>query len=517
MSVVVVSDILRENLATQPEADAIVLDGGGCTWAQLYRRACKVANGLVDAGVGVGDRIAFLDKNSIEYFEVLFGATLVNAVLVAVNWRLAPPEIEYIINDADAGVLVVHSDFAEQLAAFAPNLTTVTTILVIGDAGKLRSYEEWVESQVDTDPHGDGGPDDVALQLYTSGTTGLPKGAQLTNQNFNALLTAAASWDMDTSSVSIAAMPLFHIGGSGWSLFGMAKGAKTVLLRELDPSKLLELITEEKATHAFFVPAVLQFLLLMPQDGIDLSSMKLIVYGASPITQEILVKSMEQFGCEYMQVYGLTETTGAVTQLEPSDHDASGAKAHLLRAAGKPLPGVEIKIVDTDTGDEVGDGVVGEVWIKSPTNMIGYWKMPDATAEALPGGGWFCTGDAGFMDDGYLFLHDRVKDMIISGGENVYPAEIENVLMSHDAVADAAVIGVPSQKWGETPKAIIVAAPGATVDAAELIGYCKERLAGFKCPTSVDLVESIARNPSGKILKRELRAPYWEGHERAVN
>ena len=495
----------------------IRLDDEARTWGQMRDRAAQVANALVQAGVQPQDRIAYIDKNAMEYFELLFGGTMINAVLVAVNWRLAAPEMAYIVNDAEAKVLVVDEFFAEQLSAMIEEgLEHNPQIIVIGAAGDHRSYADWVDGQSTVDPAVEPKPGDVCLQMYTSGTTGLPKGAQLTNANFTALVDAAASWAMSDDSVNLCAMPLFHIGGAGWALFGMAKGASTILVRDLDPGTALQLIEDRKISHAFLVPAVLQFLQLMPRDGIDLSSMKLIAYGASPITEEVLVGSMEMFGCDFVQVYGLTETTGAVTQLMPEDHDPGGPRQHLLRSAGAPLPGVTLKIVDADTGESLPDGEVGEVWIHSPANMLGYWRLPEATEKALPGGGWFCSGDAGYLEDGYLFIHDRVKDMIISGGENIYPAEIENVMMSHDAVGDVAVIGVPSEKWGETPKAVVILAPDQTVSAEELIAHCKTRLAGFKCPTSVDMVTEIPRNPTGKILKRELRAPYWEGRDRQV-
>ena len=232
---------------------------------------------------------------------------------------------------------------------------------------------------------------------------------------------------------------------------------------------------------------------------------------------------MKVFGCGFVQVYGLTETAGAITSLPPEDHDPGGPRAHLLRAAGKPWGDVEIRIVDAETRQDLAEGEVGEIWCSTAQNMKGYWRNESATKEVYPEGrdgagiGYFRTGDAGYMKDGYLFIHDRVKDMIVSGGENVYPAEIENVLMGHPAVADAAVIGVPSEKWGETVTAIVVDAPDSIAGDAELIAYCRERLAHFKCPSSIDRLEALPRNPSGKILKTELREPYWKGQTRRVN
>jgi long-chain acyl-CoA synthetase len=518
MSVSSVVDIIRQNVANQPpDKIAVELPGQSSTWPELHARAGQISAALTEAGVGSQDRVALIDKNAIEYFELLFGAGMLDAVLVAVNWRLAAEEMRYIVNDSDAKVLVVHEEFAEQLAAMvASGLDHNPKIIVIGAAGEHTSWNDWLEGRPTDDPGGEGGPEAVALQLYTSGTTGLPKGAQLTNHNFTSLLASAESWGMDDNAVNLAAMPLFHIGGSGWALYGMSNGAITILMRELDPNGALEMLQDKGVTHAFLVPAVLQFLQLMPHDHIDLSKMQLMAYGASPITEEVLVGSMEMFGCDFIQVYGLTETTGAVTQLFPEDHDPGGEKAHLLRSAGQPLPGVQLKIVDEDTLESLPDGEVGEIWIQADSNMVGYWKLPEATAEALPGDRWFRSGDAGYLKDGYLFIHDRVKDMIVSGGENVYPAEIENVLMKHAAVADAAVIGVPDEKWGETPKALVVKAPDTDPDPKEIIAFCKESLAGFKCPTSVDFVDALPRNPSGKILKKDLRAPFWADHDRNV-
>jgi long-chain acyl-CoA synthetase len=267
------------------------------------------------------------------------------------------------------------------------------------------------------------------------------------------------------------------------------------------------------------VPAALQFMLMVPGvEDADFSSLEIMVYGASPISDEVLVKSLEVFQCKFWQAYGLTETTGTVVNLAPEDHDPTGPNRHRLRSCGRPGPGVELRIVDTETGDDVPQGGVGEIWVRSPQVMQGYWNLPEATAEAVTDDGWFKTGDAAYLDeDGYVYIHDRVKDMIVSGGENVYPAEVENVLMGHPRVADCAVIGVPHDRWGETAKAIVVKHSGADITELEIIGYCQDRLAKFKCPTTVEWSDMLPRNPTGKILRRELRAPYWEGRDRQVN
>jgi len=294
---------------------------------------------------------------------------------------------------------------------------------------------------------------------------------------------------------------------------------KSVILRDLDPAALIKMIPEHGITHAFVVPAVLQFLLMVPGAAdADYSSLRVVVYGASPISEEVLARSVELLGCKFWQAYGLTETTGAIVNLSPEDHDPSGPRRHLLRSCGLPGPGVELRLVDPDTGTEVATGDVGEIWVRSPQVMKGYWHNDEATREAIDDDGWFRSGDAGYLDaDGYLYIHDRVKDMIVSGGENVYPAEVENVLMDHPAIADVAVIGVPHDRWGETAKAVVVRAAGTDATPEEIIAYSQERLAKFKCPTSVDFVEALPRNPSGKVLKKDLREPYWAGRDRRVS
>ncbi|MET0459432.1 MAG: long-chain-fatty-acid--CoA ligase [Ilumatobacteraceae bacterium] len=515
-----IGDILRTHATGRAEAVSLVLGDRAVSWRELYERASRVAAGLAAAGVGAQERVAFLDKNGIEHFEVFFGAALANAVCVDVNWRLAPPEVEFIVNDAEAKVLVVGPDFVPTLDAIADGLTTVSTILVIGGHEKYQDYDEWVAEHAPADPHAPSGPDDVAFQLYSSGTTGRPKGVMLSNDNFFALLPVATDmWELGPDSVNLVAMPLFHIGGGGWAVAGMFQGATSILMRDLDPAALTRLIPEHGITHAFIVPAVLQFMLLVPGAAeADYSTLQVVVYGASPISEDVLARSVEMLGCKFWQAYGLTETTGSIVNLSPADHDTSGPGGNRLRSCGTAGPGVELRIVDPDTRQDVEVGTVGEIWVRSPQVMKGYWNNDAATREAVDADGWFRSGDAGFLDaDGYLYIHDRVKDMIVSGGENVYPAEVENVLMSHPGIADVAVIGVPHEKWGETAKAVVVPAAGTAPTADEIIEFSRTQLARFKCPTSVDFVEALPRNPSGKVLKKDLRAPYWEGRERLVN
>jgi long-chain acyl-CoA synthetase len=513
-----IADIVRVHAAATPDAAAFVLGERTLTFADLDERSNRVAQALQAAGVGAGDRVAILDKNGLEYVELLFGAAKLNAVLVAVNWRLAPPEAAFIVNDAGAKVLVVSADLVALLDGFEADLRSTDRIVVIGDHDRHEPYEGWMGSHEAVDPGAVSGPGDVAFQYYSSGTTGVPKGVLLTNAAcFASLAASEGLLEFDDRSVSMAVMPQFHVAGGFWSLVAPYLGRPSVLQREVDPVEIVELITRHRVTHAVFVPALLQVLVTVPDIAeADLSSMRYLVYGASPISEEVLVASIRTFGCGFLQAYGMTETSGGCVFLPPEDHDPDGPHRHRLRAAGVPGPGTDVRVVDALL-EPVAAGEVGEVVIRSPQNMCGYWNQPEETARTLLADGWLRTGDAGYLDeDGYLYIHDRVKDMIISGGENVYPAEVENRLMAHPEVIDVAVIGVPSERWGETPKALVVRASGSALTELDVIAFAREGLAHYKCPTSVEWRDELPRNPSGKLLKTTLREPYWKDQTRRV-
>jgi long-chain acyl-CoA synthetase len=480
------------------------------TYAELENRARRVANALCAAGVAENERVAYLDLNHPEFFEVMLGAAKMGAAIAPLNFRLTPAEMGQIVADARAKVLVVGATFEPALDAIRAAAPGLTTVVRVGD-----EYEAWLAEADDADPGRPSRPDDVVLQLYTSGTTGLPKGVMLTNDNCSALNDVAEAWSVDGSSVSLVAMPLFHIGGSGWANVGLARGATNILVPMIDPAALLDTIEQHGVTNAFLVPAVLQMLCSVPgADGRDYSALRSIAYGASPITGAVLETSLKVFRAPLFQVYGLTETTGAVTELSSADHDPGGPRAHLMRSAGRPYPWVQLKTVDPATGSDLGPGEVGEIWIRSVQVTPGYWDKPEDTAAAIDSDGWLHTGDAGYLDEeGYVFLTDRIKDMIVTGAENVYPIEVENVLSEHPDVADVAVFGVPDERWGETVKAVVVRRPGAELTEDQLLSWARDRIAGFKRPRSVDFADELPRNPSGKLLKRVLRAPYWRDAE----
>jgi long-chain acyl-CoA synthetase len=507
-----VSGYLREWAAARPDHSALKWASGELTYAALHDRASRVARALEAVGVRPGDRVAFLDKNSPEQVELFFGASYLGAVPAPVNYRLAPPEIAVIVDDCEAKVFAVGEEFMPA----AEKLESVQLVQIGGSSATYPTFSEWRDSHPADDPEVPVTPDEVAYQLYSSGTTGRPKGVQLTHANLEAgLILYPRVLGLSTESISMVAMPLYHIGGGGWALAGWRVGATNVLVREVVPADLVRLIERERISHTFVVPAVLQFMLAAPEVAErDFSSLRYILYGASPISETVLAEAMRTFGCGFVQAYGLTESTGTVVMLPEADHVPDGPR---LRAAGLPTPGTEIRIVDPATEQEVAPGQVGEIWINGPVVMKGYWKMPEQTAQAIRPGGWLRSGDAAYRDEqGYIYVHDRVKDMIVSGGENIYPAEVENAIMSHPEVADVAVIGVPDDRWGEAPKAMVVRIPGSSLTEQDLLAFCRTVLAGFKCPSSVVWLNELPRNPSGKVLKKDLRAPYWEGRTRLV-
>ncbi|MDY6998320.1 MAG: long-chain-fatty-acid--CoA ligase [Actinomycetota bacterium] len=501
------ADIVRVHGRARPDRPALVAGDRTITFGVLDEQSSRVAQALAAAGVGFGDRVAVVDHNGVEFFELVFGLAKLGAVGVPVNWRLAAPEMLQVIDDAGAALVLVGEDFVGHLEQIEDRLAA--GIVAIGHHDRWPSFADWVATHPADDPGVVTGPEDLVFLMYTSGTTGAPKGVMLTNANYRCKCAGVAGpWRMDAEAVTLAVMPLFHMAGSGWALAGLWHGGTVVVLRDVDPAAILAAVTEHGVTNLLLVPAVIARLLDTPAVGAtDLSGLRVVVYGASPISDDVLTRGIDRFGGVFAQVYGMTETTGSVTQLDGADHTG-----HLLRSCGKPYPWVQLRIVDPDDPEaaDLPPGAVGEVWTRSAQNTPGYWNNPGATADTLRPDGWLRTGDAGYLgQDGYLYLHDRIKDMIVSGGENVYPAEVENVLMTHPGIADAAVIGVPDERWGEAVKAVVVRSPGATPSAQDLIDFARARLGGFKLPKSVDFVEALPRNPSGKLLKRELREPYW--------
>jgi acyl-CoA synthetase (AMP-forming)/AMP-acid ligase II len=515
------ADIIRAQGKTRGYTTAFEFEGRRTSFAGLDIHTNRVANGLKALGVRPRERVAYLGKNSDIYFELLLGAMKANVVMAPVNWRLAGPEIAFIVEDCKAAILFIGPEFVEQVRGIQSQLPSVRIFMTTeGGAPDWLDFVAWRDAQSGDDPKVSIDAKDIAIQLYTSGTTGKPKGAMLSHANFLSLVRAGGDqrpdwnkWSND--DVSLVAMPVFHIGGSGWGVLGLYHGAKGVIAREFDPTKVLDFFEKSGITKLFMVPAAMQFVVRQPRAReVDFSKLKYMLYGASPIPAALLKECIEVFKCGFVQMYGMTETTGTIVALPPEDHIEGLDR---MRSAGKALPGVELAILDAD-GNKLPPGEVGEIATRSGSNMAGYWNLPEATARTLDKDNWLRTGDAGYMDsDGYLYIHDRIKDMIISGGENIYPAEVESAICDHPDVAEVAVVGVPDDQWGEAVKAIVVMKSGKKATSAEIIGFTRQRIAGFKTPKTVDFIEALPRNASGKILRRHLRDPYWAGKDRQVN
>jgi long-chain acyl-CoA synthetase len=491
------------------------------TWQEFGERVARLAGALSNLGLDTGERVAILALNSDRYLEVYYAVAWAGGIIVPINIRLAPPEISYILNDSGASILVVDDAFAAMLPALSGNLDTVTQIIFAGDGltpTGVRNYEELLAVATPV-PDAERRGDDLAGIFYTGGTTGQAKGVMLTHGNLlsqavNGL--GAARWHEGT--VYLHAAPMFHLADCGATFLLTMCGGCHAFIPRFDPADTLRAIQAYRVTYIVLVPTMIAMLVnFSGVEHYDLASLELMIYGGSPMPEALIARALDVLpGCEFIQIYGQTELSPAATCLEARHHTLDGPLASKLRSAGRPMPGVALMIVDGDD-QELPRGTVGEIVVRGPNVMKGYWNKPEATAQALRGG-WMHTGDAGSMDeDGFVYIVDRLKDMIISGGENIYSAEVENAIYQHPAVAMCAVIGIPSEMWGEAVHAIVVPKEGQSVDAETIIGHCKELIANYKCPRSVEIRrQPLPISGAGKILKSELRRPFWEGHEHRV-
>lgn len=487
------------------------------TWAQWNDRVRRLAGALTERGITRGDVVAFLDKNHPACVELTLAAASLGAANAIINFRLAADELEYVLNDSDAKLLIVGAELKVGIDKIRDKLTNIEHIIeVTPEGGDGDEYEAMLASATPVNRGADVEPDDVCTIMYSSGTTGRPKGVELTQANIIAhTINGHEGFEFDEGDKNMVSMPLFHVGGSSYVQFGLHDGVPSVMTREVDGAALAGAILQG-ANRTFLVPAVLAKVLESGEDAVKLfAALKTFAYGASPMPLPLLRQALKAWpNTEFMQVYGLTEVCGVISHLLPEAHRDPGREER-LSSAGTLVPNAELRVVDPDTLQDVPPGEQGELWFRTPQLMKGYHNKPEATAEAITSGGWFRTGDVGHVDEGgYIFVEDRLKDMIISGGENIYSIEVERVLAEHPAVGDVAVIGVPDDKWGEVVKAVVSLEGSATPE--ELIAWCRERLAGYKCPKSVDITDELPRNPTGKILKKELRKPYWEGRDRAT-
>ncbi len=469
--------------------------------------------------MGRGDVVSFLDKNHPACVELTLAAASLGAANAIINFRLAGDEVDYAVNDAGAKVLLVGSELMPLVDKLRDRLVGVEHVIELTpDGADGDAYEALLAASEPLERDREVEPDDVCLVMYSSGTTGRPKGVMLTQANLLAhTRNAHEGWGFDDGDKNMVAMPLFHVGGSSYVLFGIHDGVPSVMTRDPDGASLAGAIMAG-ANRTFLVPAVLAQVLQSGDDAVKLfGQLKTYCYGAAPMPMPLLRAAIKAWpDTDFLQVYGLTELCGVITHLMPEAHRDLDHPERLV-SAGRLIPEAELRVVEPDSLEDVPEGERGELWFRTPQLMKGYLNRPEATAEVITDDGWFRTGDMGRVDaDGFVYVEDRLKDMIISGGENVYSPEVERVLAEHPSVMEVAVIGVPDDRWGETVKAVVALHPGAETTEEELIGFCREQLARYKCPRSVDVLEALPRNPTGKILKRDLRKPYWEGRDRST-
>lgn len=503
--------------ATTPDDEAMDYLDRNWTWAQWNDRVRRLAGALSELGVERGDVVAFLDKNHPACVELTIAAASLGAANAIINFRLASDELDYVLNDSGAKVLIVGAELKANVDKIRGNLTSVEHVIeVTTDGADGDEYEALLAGATPADRSDDVETDDVCIIMYSSGTTGRPKGVLLTQANLIAhTLNAHEGFEFDPGDKNMVSMPLFHVGGSSYVQFGIHDGVPSVMTRDVDGMTLAGAIMKG-ANRTFLVPAVLAKVLESGEDAVNLfGALKTYAYGASPMPLPLLRAALKAWpNTDFMQAYGLTEVCGVISHLLPDAHRAQDHPER-LGSAGTLVPNAEVRVVDPYTLEDMPAGEQGELWFRSPQLMKGYHNRPEATTEAVTEDGWFRTGDIGRVDDGgYIFVEDRLKDMIISGGENIYSIEVEQVLAEHPAVSEVAIIGIPDDKWGEVVKAVVSLDGEATEE--EIIAFARERLAAYKCPKSVDFADELPRNPTGKILKKDLRKQYWEGRDRAV-
>jgi len=493
-----IGEIMSRRAVLSPNKEGLVCEDVRQTFSELNTRANRLAQAMKALGVGHGDRVGILALNEPEYYDMLFGLGKIGAILVPVNYRLAGPEMEFILSDCDAKVFVFGQEYFEVVDSFRNNIPAKELIAISDKPPNwAKSFETLVSEASSDEPEITGGDDDTLTILYTSGTTGKPKGAELTHSNyFWASVTMGVTLG-DLGDTVLVALPLFHIGALGGVPMFVHRGIRTVLLRSFDPKRFLELIEEEKVNGFGSVPALLSFLKVVPNfDKYDWGSVNIILVYAAPVPVTLL-KEYAEAGIEVRQLYGLTECcTGTVLDAKNAISKAG--------SCGHPFFHIDVRLVD-DQGRDVGPDELGEVLLRGPVVMKGYWNQPEATAETIKDG-WLFTGDIAKKDkDGFLYIMDRKKDMIISGGENIYPAEIEDSLLAHPKIQDVGVIGYSDDQWGESVKAVVVVSEGEKLTEDELIEWCQGRIGRFKIPKKVVFTDSLPRTPTGKILKRVLR------------
>ncbi|MEQ8558206.1 MAG: AMP-binding protein [Henriciella sp.] len=500
----------------RPDAPLIWFEGRSMTRSEFARAAFQVAGKLKNDGVSRGSRVCIIGQNSDCYLICVVACLLIGAVATPLNWRGVLADHNFIIEDSEASLVLADQPFFDQLQELdSPvgirDMHQIVASCMSGDGKHDVEFAAMAPLTLES----------VALQIYTSGTTGRPKGAMLTHGSMNRALHFDTDYRpaylriADGESVLIS-LPLFHIGGLEFALRYILNGGHCVIQRQFSTGEFLDLIDTQGVEVIGLVPTMLSMILKQGAErNIDFSNVKTVHYGAAPIPADLLKQALEVIGADFVQSYGLSETGGGVVFLAPSEHDPEFPEN--LRSTGRPMPGVELRI-ETLEGKEAATDEPGEILLRGSFVMKGYWKLESATSEAIDKDGWFHTGDIGTLNErGLLFIKDRKKEMIVSGGENIYPAELESALYNHPYVADVAVVGIPDDHWGEKVHAAIVLKDGCELTYDEFAAWARERVAGFKIPASIEIVSALPLGPSGKVLRREIRAPFWNDRERLVN
>lgn len=510
------TEFLMVSSAICPDRTAIVFEGQRFTFSQLSERANRFANALLGLGVDKGDRVAILQVNCNQYIEAYYGVAKMGAIFVPLNFRAKRDELIYMLNHSESSVLLVGERYVELVNSMQPELPLVKHYISIdGKQEGMLDYEDLLTTASDEEVFTDIADEDIAILMYTAGTTGLPKGVPLSHNSFSVYVMENVNpADPEIEETNLLTVPLYHVAGVQAMLAATYGGRTLATMRQFEVNEWLETVQREKANRAMLVPTMLKRVIDHPDLAkYDLSSLGVITYGAAPMPFEVIKKAIGLFpGVNFINAFGQTETASTITTLGPEDHVIEGTEeekekklGRLTSSIGRPMSDVEMKIID-EAGNDLPLGEVGEIVARGPRVMSGYWKDAEKTAKAMTKDGWLRTGDMGYMDgEGYFYLATRVDDLIIRGGENISPEEVENVLYSHPAVDEAAVIGVPSEEWGQEPRAIVVLKEGTSATPEELIGFCRERLASFKRPRSVVFVDELPRTSTGKVLKRILR------------
>ena len=511
---------LRRAVQQTPGATASVFQGRRRTFAELGARVARLGGLLRGLGVQPGDRVGMLSLNSDWYLEYYPGVYWAGGAVNPINTRWSPAEIAFSLEDCQTGILLVddhHAALVPELRRRCPGLHTVVHV---GDGPAPEGMLGYEALLAQAEPVADAlrGGEDLAGVFYTGGTTGSPKGVMLPHRGlYSNAVGVVAEGAVQHGCIGLHTAPMFHLADGCFMNAMFASGGTHVIVPRFDPVAVLETIQDEGVTEALLVPTMIQMLVDHPDIGrYRIGSLRNVLYGASPISEGLLDRAMRAIpAAGFTQLYGMTELSPMATVLSQDMHREAGRRKGRHRSAGRAAIGCEVRVVDA-MGNEVARGEVGEVAVRGPGVMLGYWNKPAETAAALRDG-WMFTGDGGRMDeDGYLFIVDRIKDMIVTGGENVYSVEVESAVAAHPAVASCAVIGVPNDQWGELVHAFIVCKPGASVDEAAIVAHCKERIAGYKCPRQVSFIDAMPLSGAGKILKTQLRAPFWEGRDRKV-